>query len=146
LIADGDNESKDRLRQAQKEDPTWSKIIQNITEFGPRFSIKNDILYRDERVCMPRSKDIQRDIFHDIHDANGHLGFAKSWDKLAKQWYRTGMTASLKAYIQSCATCTRAKRSKRKPQGDMTIQRHITSSSFDAIALLGLCVADLSRL
>jgi hypothetical protein len=45
LIADGDNESKDRLRQAQKEDPTWSKIIQNITEFGPHFSIKNDILY-----------------------------------------------------------------------------------------------------
>jgi hypothetical protein len=127
--------SAERPKKAQQEDPAWSRIIQNMTEFGPHFTIKNDILYRGDRVCLPRSREMQRDVFHDIHDSNGHLGFAKSFDKLSKQWYRTGMTAALKSYIQSCPTCAGAKKSKQKPQGDMTVQRHTANSPFDAIAL-----------
>jgi transposase InsO family protein len=135
-IAEKENElSAARLSKAQREDPAWSRILQDITQFGQHFTVKDGMLYRGNRICLPRGKDIQRDIFHDIHDANGHLGFAKSCDKLSKQWYRTGMTAALRSYIQGCHTCAGAKKSRQKPQGDMTVQRHMANSPFDAIAL-----------
>jgi hypothetical protein len=135
-IADSDTKlSTERIQQGQQEDPAWARILQNITKFEPHFAIKDGILYHGDLICLPKSKDIQQDAFHDIHDANGHLGFAKSFDKLSKQWYRTGMTAALKQYIKGCPTCAGAKRSKQKAQGEMTTQQHTPNSPFDAIAM-----------
>jgi hypothetical protein len=84
---------------------------------------------------LPNSKDFQCDVFHDVHEGNGHREFAKSFEKLARQWHRAGMAAGLKSYIQSCTVCAGAKKSRRKHQGEMTTQRHMSSTPFDAIAI-----------
>jgi hypothetical protein len=127
--------STERLIAAQRADPAWKHIFAKPEHFAPNFSIKDGILYRRERICLPNSKDFQRDVFHDVHDSNGHMGFAKSFEKLARQWHRAGMAAGLKSYIQSCTVCAGAKKSRRRHQGEMTTQRHMTSTPFDAIAI-----------
>jgi hypothetical protein len=127
--------STERLIAAQRADPAWKHIFAKPEHFAPNFSIKNGILYRRERICLPNSKDFQCDVFHDVHDGNGHRGFAKSFEKLARQWHRAEMAAGLKSYIQSCTVCAGAKKSRRKHHGEMTTQQHMSSTPFHAIAI-----------
>jgi transposase InsO family protein len=125
----------ERLIEAQHADPAWKRVLDNPQDFGAKFRLENGILYREDRICLPNDKTVQRDVFHDIHDANGHMGFSKSFDKLARQWYRTGMAAAIRNYIQGCEVCAGAKKSRQKQQGEMTIQRHMSNTPFDAISM-----------
>jgi hypothetical protein len=125
----------ERLIEPQHADPAWKRVLNNPQDFGTKFRLENGILYREDRICLPNDKTVQRDVFHDIHDANGHMGFSKSFDKLATQWYRTGMAAAIRNYILGCEVCAGAKRSRQRQQGEMTIQRHMSNTPFDAISM-----------
>jgi hypothetical protein len=125
---------KEELASMQRRDPTWGKIFDNVHLF-PQFTITGGLLYHQDRICLPNNKGFIRSVLHDSHDAVGHMGIAKSYDIMRKQWYRPGLCAILRSYVRSCVTCRGVKLSKQNPIGTMHPQRNISQIPFDNIAL-----------
>jgi hypothetical protein len=71
-------EEKAGITALQKADPTWRKIIDNIHMFE-QFSLKDEVLYHKEAICLPSNKRFIASVLNDCHDANGHLGISKSY-------------------------------------------------------------------
>jgi hypothetical protein len=126
--------AKQNLAELQQHDPTWKKVFDNIHLF-PQFSIKDELLYHEESLCMPHNKTFITSILHDAHDVGGHMGVSKSYEKLRRQWYQPGMFNILRSYVKSCVTCKDVKLSKHPPIGDMQLQRNMSAMAFDNIAV-----------
>jgi hypothetical protein len=109
-------EARQDLAKLQRNDPTWSKIREN-PELFPQFTMRDDILWHEESICLPNDKIFLGSGLHNCHDVNGHMGIAKSFDVMRKQWFRPGMFSMMKAYITSCPTCRGAKPSWQRPMG-----------------------------
>jgi hypothetical protein len=127
-------EEKAGLAALQKSDPTWRKIIDNIQMFQ-HFSLRDEVLWHDDSICLPNNKRFIASVLNDCHDANGHMGISKSYDVLRKQWYRPGMFNMLKRYVRSCVVCRGTKLSRQLPTGEMHAQRNVSPLAFDNIAM-----------
>jgi hypothetical protein len=68
----------------QKADPTWRKIIDNIQMFD-QFSIRDEVLWHNDAICLPNNKRFIALVLNNCHDANGHMGISKSYDVLRRQ-------------------------------------------------------------
>lgn len=81
---------------------------------------------------MPKSK--VADVFHDIHDAIGHPGFVRSWDKCSRSFFRPSLYTSLKSYIQHCPICLRLKVSRLSKPGSLP-DLDIEPKAFHTVAM-----------
>jgi hypothetical protein len=70
-----------------------------------------------DRVCLPASS--VKDALYVAHDALGHFGFEKTYDRVAATYYRPGLSSLVKQYVQFCPKCLRNKTSKSKKQGEL---------------------------
>jgi putative component of membrane protein insertase Oxa1/YidC/SpoIIIJ protein YidD len=70
-----------------------------------------------DRVCLPAS--LVKDTLYVAHDALGHFGFEKTYDRVATTYYRAGLSSLVKQYIQFCPACTKNKPSRAKKEGDL---------------------------
>jgi hypothetical protein len=127
-------EEKIGLSALQKSDPTWRKIIDNIQMFQ-QFSLRDEVLWHNDAICLPNNKRFIASVLNDCHDANGHMGISKSYDVLRRQWYRPGMFNMLKCYVRSCVVCKGTKLSRQLPTGEMHAQRNMSPLAFDNIAM-----------
>jgi hypothetical protein len=78
-------EEKSGLAALQKSDPTWRKVNDNIQMFQ-QFSLRDEVLWHDDAICLPNNKRFIASVLNDCHDANGHKGISKSYEVLRKQW------------------------------------------------------------
>ncbi|GFW42579.1 transposon Tf2-9 polyprotein [Trichonephila clavipes] len=64
-------------------------------------------------------KHLRADILRHFHDAPtaGHLGFAKTYDRIRKRFYWPGMYRNVVRYVMHCRQCQRRKSVPQRPPG-----------------------------
>ncbi|GFU24810.1 retrovirus-related Pol polyprotein from transposon 17.6 [Trichonephila clavipes] len=64
-------------------------------------------------------KHLRADILRHFHDAPtaGHLGFAKTYDRIRKRFYWLGMYRNVVRYVMHCRECQRRKSVPQRPAG-----------------------------
>ncbi|UYV63208.1 K02A2.6-like, partial [Cordylochernes scorpioides] len=64
-------------------------------------------------------KQMRHEILKDVHDTPmaGHLGFAKTYDRVRKRFYWPGLYRTVSQYIAHCKECQRRKGVPQKPPG-----------------------------
>jgi hypothetical protein len=100
-------------------DDFCKKIIAS-PESTPGVSTANGLWYIGDRLLIPRTGIIRKELFRLAHDVSGHFGADKSYATLRDAYYWPNMRRDLEtSYIPSCAECLRNKSSTRKPTGPL---------------------------
>ncbi|GFS54814.1 retrovirus-related Pol polyprotein from transposon 297 [Trichonephila inaurata madagascariensis] len=74
----------------------------------------------NERKWLPIiPKHLYLEILQQFHDAStaGHLGFAKTYDRIWKHFFWPGLYRSVRRYVMHCRECQRRKSVPQKPPG-----------------------------
>ncbi|UYV80769.1 hypothetical protein LAZ67_19001675 [Cordylochernes scorpioides] len=118
------------ISKEQEKDPYITGIIKEISQPSPakkdnKFGVVNGILYRKNYdptglpllLVIPRH--LRMEILGDLHDAPtaGHLGFAKTYDRIRRRFYWPGMYRSVRRYVGHCQDCQRRKSVPQLPPG-----------------------------
>ncbi|UYV75173.1 hypothetical protein LAZ67_12002747, partial [Cordylochernes scorpioides] len=66
-------------------------------------------------------KHLRSEVMADLHDAPtaGHLGFARTYDKVKKRFYWPGLYRTVRQYVSHCRECQRRKKLPRRPAGQL---------------------------
>lgn len=66
-------------------------------------------------------KHLRRDVLTTYHDAPtaGHLGFAKTYDRIRRKYYWPGLYGSIRRYVSHCRDCQRRKSPPQLPPGTL---------------------------
>ncbi|UYV80868.1 hypothetical protein LAZ67_19002048, partial [Cordylochernes scorpioides] len=116
------------VRKEQEKDDQITKIIQGSQSKGDGvFKLIEGILYRKNYDPMGKMwllvvpKQMRIDILREAHDSPmaGHLGFAKTYDRVRKKYFWPGMYRSVKQYVSHCRECQRRKGSTGRPPGQL---------------------------
>ncbi|UYV72254.1 hypothetical protein LAZ67_9002361, partial [Cordylochernes scorpioides] len=125
------NDSEDGQIRTRKQtkDPDLAKIIDNLNSGYTRkeFSIIDGILYKKNYSTTGRPwlmmipKHLRSEVMADLHDAPtaGHLGFARTYDKVKKRFYWPGLYRTVRQYVSHCRECQRRKKLPRRPAGQL---------------------------
>ncbi|UYV78619.1 hypothetical protein LAZ67_16002183, partial [Cordylochernes scorpioides] len=113
----------------QTKDPDLAKIIDNLNSGYTRkeFSIIDGILYKKNYSTTGRPwlmmipKHLRSEVMADLHDAPtaGHLGFARTYDKVKKRFYWPGLYRTVRQYVSHCRECQRRKKLPRRSAGQL---------------------------
>ncbi|GFU32327.1 hypothetical protein TNCV_1733951 [Trichonephila clavipes] len=93
----------------EEETETSDKFLAVTTNFDP-----------DGKLWLPViPKHLRADILRHFHDAPtaGHLGFAKTYDRIRKRFYWPGMYRNVVRYVMHCRECQRRKSVPQRPPG-----------------------------
>ena len=68
--------------------------------------------------CLVVPTELQLRVLYHCHDAKeaGHLGNAKTLDRLKQRFYWYGMSRDSNLYVKQCSTCNQVKKSNRTPR------------------------------
>jgi transposase InsO family protein len=85
------------------------------------WSMEDGLLYFQERIYVPKEKEVRRAVMESRHDAPsaGHPGQFRTFELLSRKYYWPGMKKSVVKYIQACDSCIRSKHSNQAPAGLM---------------------------
>ncbi|UYV83065.1 hypothetical protein LAZ67_22002076, partial [Cordylochernes scorpioides] len=117
------------VREQQNLDPDITKISNalNQGEGGERFEMKNGLLYKrnfdplGRRLLLVIPKCMRPDILKEFHDVPtaGHLGFARTYDRIRKRYFWPGLYNSVRRYVAHCKECQRRKGENKLPAGKL---------------------------
>jgi len=108
------------LRKAQELDPAVQAIVQKIqTDKSTSYTIKEGLLFLDERIYVPSEDSLKLRILRSRHDhpTAGHPGRNKTLLIVRRDFYWPGIKDYVERYVQGCHQCRRAKASRHKPYG-----------------------------
>jgi hypothetical protein len=118
-----DNTLEDLIRDTIHEDEQVKEIIKRLEEGETMktWSMEDGLLYFQERIYVPKEKEVRRAVIESRHDAPsaGHPGQFRSFELLSRKYYWPGMKKSVVKYIQACNSCIRSKHSNQAPAGLM---------------------------
>lgn len=114
------------FKEEQAKDQTL-KDLRAITSKtkSSTYSIRDGILYRKnydplgQEWLLVVPKHLRSNILKSLHDAPtaGHLGFAKTYDRVRRTYYWPGMFRSVRRYVSHCRECQRRKSPPQLPPG-----------------------------
>jgi hypothetical protein len=70
-----------------------------------------------ERICLPQS--MLEDCLKLSHDALGHFGTDKTYDRITETYYRPGLSTIVDSYVKHCSQCIVNKTSRTKTFGNL---------------------------
>ena len=105
-----------RIQAGYLEDNFFLPIIEYPKRF-PLYKSQNDLLFYEQRLCIPRYKIIYEILLYQYHDKENHFGITKTHQKLASEYFWPYLSRDVRKYINSCATCLRNKSSNQAPAG-----------------------------
>ncbi|GFY12924.1 transposon Ty3-I Gag-Pol polyprotein [Trichonephila clavipes] len=112
-------EAFNSLKKALTSDPVLGMYDERAsTEIHTDASGKN--FDPDGKLWLPViPKHLRADILRHFHDAPtaGHLGFAKTYDRIRKRFYWPGMYRNVVRYVMHCRECQRRKSVPQRPPG-----------------------------
>jgi hypothetical protein len=117
------NELNKKIIQAQNHDELCIrlKLGKHINKSNlPKLplNVKNDVIYQQDRLYLPRS---ERALIHEIlihyHDNQQHIGIDKTIEFIKRNYYWTNMDDDIKYWIINCIKCQRIKPNLNKPKG-----------------------------
>ncbi|GFT83211.1 transposon Tf2-6 polyprotein [Trichonephila clavipes] len=107
----------------QPSESPWSSPV--VLEAGLKLNSKKCLFAAqkknfdpDGKLWLPViSKHLRADILRHFHDAPtaGHLGFAKTYDKIRKRFYWPGMYRNVVRYVMHCRECQRKNPVPQRP-------------------------------
>jgi transposase InsO family protein len=91
------------------------------------YQMRDGVLYKRNYDPMGQQwllvipKQIRGDILKSLHDAPtaGHLGFAKTYDRIKRKYYWPGLYGSTRRYVSHCRECQRRKSPPQRPPGQL---------------------------
>ncbi|GFS77569.1 hypothetical protein TNCV_321161 [Trichonephila clavipes] len=112
------------MEQKKDQDLVKLKLLSNSSKIE-EFRFIDGILCRknfdpDGKLWLPViPKHLRADILRHFHDAPtaGHLGFAKTYDRIRKRFYWPGMYRNVVRYVMHCRECQRRKSVPQRPPG-----------------------------
>ncbi|GFU81683.1 retrovirus-related Pol polyprotein from transposon 412 [Trichonephila clavipes] len=112
------------MEQRKDQDLAKLKLLSNSSK-NEEFRFIDGILCRknfdpDGKLWLPViPKHLRTDILRHFHDAPtaGHLGFAKTYDRIRKRFYWPGMYRNVVRYVMHCRECQRRKSVPQRPPG-----------------------------
>ncbi|GFU41585.1 hypothetical protein TNCV_2792951 [Trichonephila clavipes] len=112
------------MEQKKDQDLAKLKLLSNSSK-NEEFRFIDGILCRknfdpDRKLWLPViPKHLRADILRHFHDAPtaGHLGFAKTYDRIRKRFYWPGMYRNVVRYVMHCRECQRRKSVPQRPPG-----------------------------
>ncbi|UYV75949.1 hypothetical protein LAZ67_13001892, partial [Cordylochernes scorpioides] len=116
------------VEKEQKQDPLLAKILKNCEDPNfKRFPIIDNILYKKNYDPIGRSwllvvpKSLRLEVLRSLHDSPtaGHLGFAKTYDRIRRRFYWPGLFRSVRNYVGHCRECQRRKSIPQLPPGNL---------------------------
>ncbi|SGY26778.1 BQ5605_C018g08785 [Microbotryum silenes-dioicae] len=69
------------------------------------YSYKDGIARFEGRIFLPKTGDFRKNAIHDAHNATGHFGLHKTYERLRRDFIWLGMKESCKEYVESCSVC-----------------------------------------
>ena len=144
------------LKQGYEQDTKAAALfaeLASINTFGPfLYSQANGLLYYKGRLYVPNVPALRAQLLSEHHDTPlaGHQGVERTTKLLKRYYYWPGMDEDVRAFVQTCPVCQRAKGSNQKPLGllqplpiperkwqsismDFVVQLPRTSEGYDAI-------------
>ncbi|GFX86538.1 retrovirus-related Pol polyprotein from transposon 412 [Trichonephila clavipes] len=112
------------MEQKKDQDLAKLKLLSNSSK-NEEFRFIDGILCRKNFLIQMEScgcqsfLNIYEDILRHFHDAPtaGHLGFAKTYDRIRKRFYWPGMYRNVVRYVMHCRECQRRKSVPQRPPG-----------------------------
>ncbi|GFY02713.1 hypothetical protein TNCV_3505931 [Trichonephila clavipes] len=112
------------MEQKKDQDLAKLKLLSNSSK-NEEFRFIDGILCKknfdpDGKLWLPViPKHLRADILRHFHDAPtaGHLGFAKTYDRIRKRFYWPGMYRNVVRYVMHCRECQRRKSVPQRPPG-----------------------------
>lgn len=112
-----DDDLRTAISTALPADPFYISILSSLST-NPNFTLHDSFLFHQHQLYVPegacRTKILQ--LCHDSPMA-GHYGVAKTIELLKRQFWWPKLYPSIRAFIASCPTCSRAKSNRHKPYG-----------------------------
>ena len=83
------------------------------------FEVKDEILYYNGKVCVPKFGEHKLNIINNLHDIPiaGHPGFQKAYMAVKRYYYWSGMKKNIKEYVERCLKCQVSKSEQVKDPG-----------------------------
>ncbi|KAI4313074.1 hypothetical protein MLD38_037849 [Melastoma candidum] len=106
------------LKELYKDDEDFGAIfVQCAQQAIDRFHQVNGFLFRDSKLCIPKSSTREL-LIREVHGGGivGHFGVDKTLAMLQEHFYWPRMEKQVRGLIARCATCQQAK-SRVQPQG-----------------------------
>ena len=113
----------DELKLTYTSDAATKKIIlaiQSGSNIPTGFTFSNDLLFYKGRLFLGSSaQELKAQVLQQVHASplGGHSGYLKSFQRLKKDFYWTGMVGDLKQFVKECDTCQRLKNETCLPAG-----------------------------
>ena len=95
-----------------------TRSIDEIEKFKS-FDLKDEILYYNGRVCIPKFGEHRLNIMNDFYDIPiaGHPGFQKTYVSFKHHFYWLGMKKNIKEYVARCLKCQVSKSEQMNSPG-----------------------------
>ena len=115
---------KKQLLDGYTKDPSWQKVIKvlDANEADPEnaatlpfFRDEEGLIWRNDgstgdhafdgtRLCLPADKGCLKTFFNTAH-SESHVGFAKMFEVISRQWFIRSLSRHLRDYLRHCAKC-----------------------------------------
>ena len=110
----------DQILAGQSQDPQIIKLKEEI-EKGKKaeFQIRDDVLRRGNRLCVPDVDGLRQRILQEAHNApySVHPGVTKMYQDVKGMYWWNGMKKDVAQYVASCLTCQQVKFEHQRPTG-----------------------------
>ena len=103
---------KERIQEAQPNDPKLMKIIEKVKQGKETpFTLQDDALMLGDRICVPNTDDLRREILDEAHNAPYviHLGATKMYNTMKPHYWWPGMKKDVAEFTEKCLTCQQVK-------------------------------------
>ena len=80
-------------------------------KISSKYEVRHGLLYYKDRIYLPPNSATRNLILQELHTgpSRGHLGFQQTFRRVARDFYRPGMTSFIKKFVRECDICQRSK-------------------------------------
>ena len=110
---------RQRIQELQSTDLKLAKIMELIKQGADTpFSMQDDVLMMGNRMCVPNSDGLGKEILDKAHNAPYamHLGTTKMYNTLQHYWW-PGLKKDVAEFVSKCLTCQQVKAEHQAPTG-----------------------------
>ena len=112
-------EASEALRNQAPIEPFRDRTVtpSDASEASGRLIFHVDKSTGVKRLCIPGA--VVKDVLAVAHTAEGHMGFARCYERVASSWYIRGLTRYLRDYLKHCPECLVYQTRRHAPYGSM---------------------------
>ena len=110
----------DEIKANQDKDPSFIKLRETVQSGQTSgFEIRDDVLRRGNRLCVPDVDELRQRILQEAHNApySVHPGVNKMYQDVKGMYWWNGMKKDVAQYVASCLTCQQVKFEHQRPTG-----------------------------